>query len=860
MRFFHLLFLFTQMAFSQVSQVTLEDKIYNAVDVFVANPNAENLRKLEIEENFFNAKTKPEFLALVILNCNKAYFENQFSLTNKAISTYEKAWQLYQKNKLSNYDITEYCLKPLGNLYTIIGDYDSAENTIKQYFFIANIDENQQQKISAILNLSNVYQSSGKSDLAIILIEKTLKTEKLTPSQKGMLLNNLGTNYLITKNNEKAKKALETSIKLLSGNKLQSQNLSNAFRNLSQIYSQEKNFVLANSYFEKAQSEFIKTKNQEPRKIAKLFYEKALLFFEQNRINDAKLSINEVYKVLIPNYNSKNILPNQKSLYAETLLLDVLDLQAVILLKENKPKTALESYMLSFYIEDLFQSLLVYENSKIISQTRIRSRAEKCIEIYDYLYQKEKNGSYVEKAFLLSEKTKSIVLKNYISQGKTISKEEKVILEQLQNWNNTIVREQQKLGLADISKINFAIKKQNELMLLLKSIKSKYRNSSKENINLISLFQKLDKDKAILISYFSGAENMYSFTLQNHKIKLQKIENANQSNSSIRRFITYFSDANAITNDVSGYNNLGNQVYKYLKLPQKSEDKNLIIIPDGILNFFPFEAMITEKSTTTNFAKMHYLLNDFVIGYNNSVSFYLDEKPFQYPKETILGVFPIFENSNLELSFSKKELENLKNGFEGKYLEKSEATFKNFKANASHFSILHLSTHASSGNVDEPASIRFYDQEILYSELYNLNINPNLVVLSACETGLGKLYKSEGAMSVARGFQFAGSQNILFSLWKVNDYTTSLFMDKFYKNIKKGNSYFGSNQQAKLDFLKDKSISNAKKSPYYWSAMIYYGTLENVNTTNYWIWISVVGILIVFLFWFLYRKKLNFNM
>ncbi|WP_395046747.1 tetratricopeptide repeat protein, partial [Flavobacterium sp.] len=517
MKIFHLLLIVTQISFSQVAKTTLEDKIYNTVDVFVANPNIENLQKLEIEENNFKPISKAELLALVILNCNKGYYENQFSLTNKAISSYEKAWRLFQKNKLTNYDITEYCLKPLGNLYTIIGDYDNAENTIKQYFFIANVEGNEQQKISAILNLSSVYQSSGRSDLAIVLLEKTIKTERLTTSQKGVLLNNLGTNYLITNDYQKAKKALETSIKLLEGNKSQSQNVSNAYRNLSRIYGQEQNFVLANFYFGKAKVEFEKTKNQEPRKIAKLFYENALLLFEQNKITEANLFIDATYKVLIPNYsNKKSLLPSKKSLYAETILLDVLDLQAVVFLKENKPQKALESYMLSFYIEDLFQSLLVYENSKIISQTRNRKRTEKCIEIYDYLYQKKKNISYTEKAFLLSEKTKSTVLKNYISQSKIISNKEKAILEQLQNWNNIIVREQQKLELADISKINFAIKRQNELMLLLKSIKYKSGISSEQNIKLISLFQKLEKDKAILISYFSGAENMYSFTFQNH--------------------------------------------------------------------------------------------------------------------------------------------------------------------------------------------------------------------------------------------------------------------------------------------------------------------------------------------------------
>ena len=151
-----LLLLFTSFVFSQSKPSALENKIYHSVDAFVAKPTIESLQKLEVSEKTFGPKSKSEWLAFVILKCNKAYYENQLGFTNKAISNYEKAWQLYQKNKLSNYDITESCLQPLGNLYTIIGDYENAENTIKQYLYIANITNNQQQKYSAILNLSNV--------------------------------------------------------------------------------------------------------------------------------------------------------------------------------------------------------------------------------------------------------------------------------------------------------------------------------------------------------------------------------------------------------------------------------------------------------------------------------------------------------------------------------------------------------------------------------------------------------------------------------------------------------------------------------------------------------------------------------
>ncbi len=800
MRKLFILFLFTQLAFSQSKALPLEEKIYKTVDEFVANPNEESLIKLEVLEKNFNPKTKPELLAFVILNCNKAYYQNQFGQTQKAIKSYEKAWHLFQKNTLSNYDITESCLKPLGNLYTIIGDYENAENVIKQYYFIANLENNQQQKFASILNLSNVFQYSGKHLDAVNLLEKTIASEKLSNTQKGMLWNNLGNNYLASNNNSKAISCYKTSINLLK-NSNENESLSNAYRNLALLNNDLQ-------LFEQAKETFLKNKNNSSRTIAKLYYDEAFLYFQNNQIIESQNAVNQVFKTLIPSYStSKSQLPKENLLYAETTLLDAFDLQAKLFLEQNQHKKALESYALSFHVEELFQLLLVYENSKIITQIRNRNRTEKCIEIYNSLYQKEKKIGYLETAFLLSEKTKSAVLKQSFFDKKNFLREEKLITEQLQNWNTTIIKEQQKSNRADISIINEAIKKQNELMLLLKSERNKRTKTSEKELNLADLFSKLEQENAVLVEYFIGNENIHIFTIENQKIKLSSIK-TEITDSKIVSFLDYFSDSNKIVNSISKYNTENFLLYQTLQIPKKSHNKNLIIIPDGLLTFLPFEALITKESKATNFAKMNYLLNDFKIGYSNSAAFYLNSIPFQHKKETILGVFPLFENSNLELAFSKNELENLQANFSGKYLDKKEATFENFKNNAANYSILHLSTHASSGDIIESASIRFIDQEILYSELYNLNLNPNLVVLSACETGIGKLYKSEGAMSVARGFQFAGAQNLLFSLWKVNDFTTSVLMEKFYKNVKNSKSFFESNHQAKLDFLNDETISN----------------------------------------------------
>lgn len=833
-----------------------EDKIYNAVDSFTANPSAEALQNLRnIESDFWKSakpKTKDELLAFVILSCNKAYYENQFGQTLKAVKSYENAWMIYQKYKLKNYDIVEFCLKPLGNLYTVLGDYENAENTIKQYYFIASQEKNKAQKTAAILNLSNVYQNTGNIYKAIELIEKTIQTEKLSNTEKGLLLNNLGTNYVLSSKKSEAETSFLKAVSLLKKDKSQTETLANAYRNLAQLKVNENDFVKASEYFEKAKTEFNKTSNREPRKIGQFYYEAAFIAFSEGKFVEAQENIDFIFKTLIPSYSStKNKLPNQNSLYAETVLLDALDLQALIFLAENKPKEALKSYELSFQIEEMIQSLLVYENSKIITQVRNRNRTEKCIEIYLSLYEKERKMSYLESAFLLSEQTKSVVLKNHLKNSETISREEKLILQQLQNWNTTILKEQQKLELADISKINEAVKKQNELMLLLKTKQSKTDSKKNTNFDLSALYAKLEKDNPLLIEYFFGTHCIYNFTLENNKIALHRIETDKNAFPELLSFISLFKDPSAITNNPKKYNLLGNKVYKKLQIPHSSKHKNLILIPDGILSFLPFEALINETSNTTNFTKMHYLLDKFDVAYNNSAELYLNANTLSNGKENILGVFPIFEKTNYALRFSKNELESIKHNFKGQFFENENASFSNFKNNSIGKSIIHLSTHASSGDLETPASIKFYDQEILFSELYNLKLNPDLVVLSACETGIGKLYKAEGAMSVARGFQFAGAQNLLFSLWNVNDYTTSVFMDYFYKEIKNDVSFVKASGNAKRAFLKDKTIPNAKKSPYYWSAFVYYGTIEETEKpTNYIFYIisflAVIGLFLGF--------------
>jgi CHAT domain-containing protein len=106
------------------------------------------------------------------------------------------------------------------------------------------------------------------------------------------------------------------------------------------------------------------------------------------------------------------------------------------------------------------------------------------------------------------------------------------------------------------------------------------------------------------------------------------------------------------------------------------------------------------------------------------------------------------------------------------------------------------------------------------NDIFNLNLPAELVVLSACETGLGKEIKGEGLVGLTRGFMYAGSPRVLVSLWSVADEGTSVLMTRFYKKMLQENLQpVAALRAAQLEMLQDPQW----KSPYYWAAFTLQG-------------------------------------
>ncbi|MCK4287845.1 MAG: CHAT domain-containing protein, partial [Bacteroidales bacterium] len=192
------------------------------------------------------------------------------------------------------------------------------------------------------------------------------------------------------------------------------------------------------------------------------------------------------------------------------------------------------------------------------------------------------------------------------------------------------------------------------------------------------------------------------------------------------------------------------------------------------------------------------------------------------------------------------------------------ATELNFKTFANNFDVLHFAMHTiiDDENPMHSKMVFTLDNDSVEDgclntyEIYNLDLNARLAVLSACNTGFGKLSKGEGIMSLARGFLYSGVQSIIMTLWKIEDKSGVEIMTKFYTNLKKGNSIDNALRKAKLDYLK--SASQFRAHPYFWAAYVDIGNTSPLckSTGINPILLSVcVLIIIVILSVWIYRKK-----
>lgn len=325
-----------------------------------------------------------------------------------------------------------------------------------------------------------------------------------------------------------------------------------------------------------------------------------------------------------------------------------------------------------------------------------------------------------------------------------------------------------------------------------------------------------------------------------------------------------------------------NNLWKILIEPSTNmlNNKRLIIIPDGILGYLPFDILLEKnmKIDSINYRDLPYLIKKHPLSYSYSATlrynnyFDLDREK---PEKNIIAFAPIYgvdtasKNVNqLEpLPFAKHEAREIIKNQGGVLYSDDSATKNNFISQAGSSNILHLAMHTIiNDSLPMQSKLVFYDDDtssfshfMFTHEIYNMNLNASMIVLSACNTGAGNIKRGEGIMSLARGFVYAGVPSIVMTLWEVQDVSGSEIMNSYYNYLNQDISKDIALQNAKLDMLQNANM--AKSHPFFWSTYIISGDTSSIETAkqkfNYYWAISILVVLLLMFSYISLKKNTN---
>ncbi|MEO8211076.1 MAG: CHAT domain-containing protein, partial [bacterium] len=484
----------------------------------------------------------------------------------------------------------------------------------------------------------------------------------------------------------------------------------------------------------------------------------------------------------------------------------------------------------------------------------------------------------LEKAFYLSERTKAATLLENMKDSEakiTANLPEKLVEKEKLLKAHIAFKESEKYKelqkgrksrkkvIEKFDKLIFDLKREyNTFIEKLEKNYPEYYNLKTEitDASIKDIREKLLTGKKIIIEYFAGEKNIYTFKITDTDISVNKILKRKSFEKSIKEFRRSLVTL-SLLNFSNNFKIFSENAYKlYLillgSILSDSEDiSNLIIIPDNIIGYISFEALITKPPIEDScYKNLSYLIKEFTVSYGYSSVYLLKNTGYQKKlnQKKIIGFAPGFKNaldnsanaSNAEerfrsqlvpLNYNESELNEIGKYFPGDYFIKENATKKTFLKFAGKYSIIHLATHCIIDEMKPMFSrICFSESDntpaesYLHSyELLNLRLNSRLAVLSACHTGAGKLIKGEGILSVARGFAYSNCSSIVMSLWQVNDLSTSKLMVDFYKGLFHGNYIDDSLRQAKLHYLEQANDYNS--SPFFWAPFIMIGNSNPIK-------------------------------
>lgn len=743
---------------------------------------------------------------------------NNIGIVNHDLGNYTQALDCYKRSlkmlqEIGDKNKVAMSFNNIGAVNVELGNYTEA---LERYLDSLKIKDEIGDKRGAATSLNNigiVHWNLHQFNKALEYHRKALGIREEIGDKNGisMSLNNLGRVYRDMGNASEAAKNFDEAIKIREqiGDK---SGLAWSLYDLGSLYYQQKDMEQA----EKNLSEAIRISQEIefPEVLWPSLHKKALIYRDTGKKDEAIALLKDSIGI-IEKLRSKLLQAEQKSAYLQ-----------------NK----IEVY------EDLIS--LLYQTSQNV-------------EAFNY-EQRAKARSFLD----LLEESRAAV---NITQGvdPDLLEREREIQAKLSNVQLKLDAERSRPK-KDENRIAGFEKERDRIYRDYEELKAEIRSRNPRYAELkysdpaqLSEIQNLLDGDTLLLEYLLGDHESFLFAITKDQYEMFKLPAREEIEKRVER----------LRDSIADFGNLSAQTF-YLQESSKlfidligplktfgGKKTKLLIAPDGSLYHLPFQALTTtetESAGQIEFQSLPYLAKRYQISYIQSASI-LKIRGNQHEnsgtqKKLLAFADPIYGKNQTDqsdyvlqtaygetnqelkrLTFSNEEVRGISNLFPKanvKLCLRDQATEDNVKRmNLEEYQMLHFAVHGIA-NETKPqfssivlgrASNSTEDGYLQMYEIFNLKMKAHLAILSACESGLGKKVRGEGIIGLTRAFEYAGAQNVMVSLWKINDRSTAEFMTSFYKKLQRDGDDKAV-EEAELEMIRGKY-----SHPYYWAAFALYG-------------------------------------
>jgi CHAT domain-containing protein/lipopolysaccharide biosynthesis regulator YciM len=770
----------------------------------------------------------------------------------------------------------------LANAYWSKSDYDEALTFYGKALPLqtAALGEAHPDVGTAHMNLAILHLMKGDNDAGIASAEKALRILVPALGERNALVvqtyNAMGSAYTRKGDSDRALAVLEKARALqLSLSEKGDRNSAVIYSSLGDAYRAKGDFARAVRHYRQALAVDLSIYGERHPDVAEDFANLGELYLEKGDENEALRFFAKAIAANAPQPvgADPDLDPPFDTAFSEEFLLKALKGAA----RARARRAAKRAHR-----RDFESASFAYEQaSRLIDRMRAGYRAEgsklslaaSATETYDEAIRTELDlhrltgeERHREAAFRYAEKSKAGVLRDALNEAEARSfagipgallEKERQLRVDLAAADSRLTEAQMEPGaderqLSPLREKQFAL--QREYEALQQRFEKEYPDYYDlkyrfETVGPVEVRQSALDEGTVLVEYFLGRERVFIFTLTAHELEVTSVAREASFEPELRELRRAIS-----TQDLTSYAQSAHRLYRLLLAPVEGrlEGKDLVIVPDGPLSAVPFEALLEREASPYpgDARQMPYVLRDHAISYAYSATVLLQglRRRRASPPDEFVGFAPGFAEQAASaevprpLPASRKEVTAVRGlfakrqGFFGGwfsgrsrvYLGRDATEGRLKSAGLERYRYVHLATH---GVVDEehpslsrlllgPESRSGEDGVLYLGEVYNLRLNADLVVLSACDTGGGRIARGEGIIGLTRGFLYAGASSLLVSLWPVSDAAAEGLVVDFYAGLLRGQPKAQALREAKLRTM-GRNPEYAK--PFYWASLVLVG-------------------------------------